>query len=162
VLDLDYDRYAAAEACLGWVNVAGAATLPPGRAGEWVRLVGEGIGRAARAAATDVAHVKCLVATDHGLARGHLVSSEESPTVIVEGEPSGGARALLNARVAAPPEVLSRWVYDAIASANAATGVRFSPTGDRALSPARPTPTYRLAPVKSGNRFETPSTSAGP
>ncbi len=153
VLDLDYDRYAAAEASLGWVNLVGTSTLPDGIAGEWVRLVCDSVEREARLAAAGVAHLKCLVTTESGTARGHLVSIEQLPAVVVEGNPGGEARILVNARAAASPEILRQWVSQAIAVASSATGTTFVETGGRALSPARPTPTYRLMPVALGDRL---------
>ena len=156
VLDVDYDRYADAEARLGWLNLTGTIEAAPGSIGPWVKRVCAEIGGAAGAAGAEVAHVKCLVEAERGMARANLVAAAGTPAVVVEGEPAGRGRVLLNARVAAPPDELRAWAAAALDRASAACGARFAETGGRALSPARPTPTHRLRPVHGADWSATP------
>jgi Ni2+-binding GTPase involved in maturation of urease and hydrogenase len=61
VLDLDYDRYADAEASLGWLNLEASLTLGEAPVARWVTAVLEGIRRRADDAGAALAHVKLWV-----------------------------------------------------------------------------------------------------
>ena len=148
VLDLDYDRYADAEAALGWLNRAGTLRLAhPDLASRWIRLLLEEVMTSATRANAGVAHVKAWIDTPAGSVRGHIVGNGGPPDIIVTGAPAREARVLVNARVSASPEALEQWVGQAIRRAGDALDVPFQETGGRAFSPPRPIPLHRLLPA---------------
>jgi len=163
VLELDYDRYAAAEAALGWLNMEGRLTAGGAPVAEWVRAVLDGVRRTAIANASEIAHVKLWVEPPEagsaawgdnpdaaGLAGGNVVGNDREPVVWTRGEPGPQARVLrvlVNARVATWPDALRGWIEAAIAEANEAHGAAFHVTHLSAFSPARPVPLFRLQPV---------------
>jgi hypothetical protein len=159
VLDLDYDRYAAAEAALGWLNLAGTLTTNGAPATTWLTGVLEGVQRRAGAAGAAIAHVKLWLGPPgelpaggpgawaaRGTAGGNAVDNTRPPLVWSRGEPGPQARALVNARVAADPDVLRRWIEQALEEASARTGATFAIAGVSAFRPARPVPLFRLHP----------------
>jgi Ni2+-binding GTPase involved in maturation of urease and hydrogenase len=161
VLDLDYDRYAAAEAALGWLNMEGRLTTGGVSVPEWVRAVLDGVRRTAAENDAQIAHVKLWVAPldagsdtwrdpdAMGAAGGNVVGSSREPVVWSRGERALGPEAsvLVNARVATWPDALRGWIESAIAEADRAHGSSFRATRLSAFSPARPVPTFRLQPV---------------
>jgi len=167
VLDLDYDRYAEAEAALGWLNLSGTVTLAPEeRAAAWVGAVLSHIEGCAAAVGVEIAHVKVLLATGDGACRGHLAGGREAgdarplparrrnggavagePFIVVSGRLEHEASLTLNARVAVEPETLRRWVEEALAAADAVVGAQTGVSEIACFAPARPVPTYRLQPV---------------
>jgi G3E family GTPase len=146
VLDLDYDRYAEAEACLGWLNLegdlAGVADLR-----RWLDRFIRAAGELARADEIEIAHVKVWLETPTGSARAHLLAADQPPVTIVHGTPAGLARVIVNARVAASPERLRSLIDAAVAQASADDDARLVTTQVDAFSPARPAPTMRLTPL---------------
>ncbi|CAA9222316.1 MAG: Metal chaperone, involved in Zn homeostasis [uncultured Chloroflexi bacterium] len=160
VLELDYDRYAAAEAALGWLNMEGTLTTDGTPVAEWVRAVLDGVRRMAVANAAEIAHVKLWVEPPEagsaawgddpdaaGTAGGNVVGNAREPVVWARGEPGPEARVLVNARVATAPDALRGWIEAAIDEATTAHGATFSVTRLSAFSPARPVPLFRLHPV---------------
>jgi G3E family GTPase len=148
VLDLDYDRYAAAEACLGWLNLEGSLTLTAGdRAAEWARAVLERTADRARAAGAEVAHVKLRLDAPTGTCAANLVGADRAPSVAQSGTAYDQARLVLNARVAAEPETLRSWIEEAMGHADASTGGTTRVARAQCLAPARPVPTHRLQPL---------------
>lgn len=138
-LALDYDRYAAAEALLGWCNarVHLAASDPFDPAGAMERFL-----HALRD--VPVAHVKITGLEPAGGAaalvrRGGMpvVERHDGPAMVRE------ARWLVNARVALPPEELTALLRGALARAAAPAGVTWEEL--ESFRPARPTPRHRYA-----------------
>ena len=85
VLDLDYDRYAAAEAALGWLNLEGTVQpRSPGSAAwsePWVRTLLEQIVARVTAAGAEVAHCKLRLEAAGGAVAASLVSAAGRPQV---------------------------------------------------------------------------------
>jgi non-lysosomal glucosylceramidase len=148
VLDLDYDRYADAEAALGWLNLEGTLPLPTGNgtSAAWSRTFLETVASRARAADAEVAHVKLRLDTAGGTCAANLVGSALAPYVAANGEVRGTAHLVLNARVAVAPNVLQGWVEDALEQAGRTTGAYAETRRVQCFAPARPVPAYRLAP----------------
>lgn len=148
VLDLDYDRYADAEARLGWLNLRGSLLLgDTGSATDWLRILLEEVAERVRSSGAEIAHVKAWVDALGGSARGHLVAADRPPTIIVNGSPSHEGHVLINARVAAVPESLQAWIEVAVQRASDRVGTPFQVSSGSAFSPARPVPTHRLLPL---------------
>ncbi|WP_419995390.1 GTP-binding protein [Streptomyces boninensis] len=152
---VDYDRYAAAEAELAWLNhavevrAAGAAGFESAR---WAEvLLGELAGRG-----WVVGHIKVLLTEDRGEAsRGGMSGSgitkasavgDGSPvSVDTDAGPMHRARARINARVAAPPAHLDAAIRDALAAADMATAATSSADHPPAsFAPSYPQPVHRL------------------
>lgn len=158
VLDLDYDRYAAAEASMGWLNLEGTLSLREGPVVDWLHAVLDGVRREAAAHGSEIAHVKLWVEPSvagsdgwHdpeklGTAGGNLVGNDCEPVVWARGEPGAEVRVLVNARVATWPDVLRGWLERALQSASQAHTASFTVTHLSAFSPARPVPLFRLQP----------------
>ena len=148
IVEVDYDRYAAGEAELGWMNLS--AKLQAKQPVDWrtfaVELferIREGLGsRGAR-----IAHVKLFLTSPGAYLAGNLVSNESPAAVRGEMDSSHSAAALLvNARVQTQPEVLQRVVQEALHGA-AGDRIAFSITNLRCFFPPRPQPTYRYPNV---------------
>ncbi|MBB4907562.1 GTP-binding protein [Actinophytocola algeriensis] len=95
---LDYDRYAAAEAALAWLNheVTVSGPFSPGR---WTRVALASLSRAA--AGTLVGHAKVTVETGEGLAKGSVTTAGAAPALDLPGPLSAsGGRAVFNLRIA--------------------------------------------------------------
>lgn len=137
-LELDYDRYAAAEARLGWYNarvvVTGAAHDP----GAFLARFFEGLGDA------PVAHVKLTSSAPAG-AHATLARPASTPRIDLGPLARSLARSewLLNARVALAPEALEALVRRALEDAARPASIAVSEL--ECFQPARPVPTHRLA-----------------
>jgi len=136
---IDYDRYAAAEALLGWANarvkISGSAPFQPGPIAQ--RFL-EAMAR------YPVAHVK-LTSLEPGGGRAAVVRQGDAPSVDFDDSAPSVREAswLVNARVAMDPEALVAALEAALASAAAPALVEWSEL--EAFRPARPTPTHRYA-----------------
>lgn len=140
---LDYDRYAAAEAALAWLNheVTVAGPLNPNR---WARVALASLSHAA--ADTLVGHVKVSVETEEGIAKGSVTSGAAVPTLDVQGPATAAnARAVFNLRVAWPPATLDAACTEAVRAADAACGTTSTTaTAPAAFQPSYPRPVHRL------------------
>jgi G3E family GTPase len=140
---LDYDRYAAAEAALAWLNheVTVTGPLAPGR---WARVALASLSRAA--AGTLVGHAKVSVDTPEGLAKGSVTAAGAAPALDVPGPPSAcGGRAVFNLRIAWPPATLDAACTEAIRAADEACGTTSTAIDPpSAFQPSYPKPVHRL------------------
>lgn len=148
-LIIDYDRYAAAEAQLAWLNQqfaleAGSAGFIPAiwasaALSKLVELVG--------ADPADIGHAKLTVDTDAGMTKMSVVGTGTDPSIdAAVSTPAGGGTAIVNARVACEPAVLDQAVLDAVAHADSVAGTRSVPAGGAvSFKPGYPRPVHRLA-----------------
>ncbi|HVT40300.1 MAG TPA: GTP-binding protein [Gemmatimonadaceae bacterium] len=137
-LAIDYDRYAAAEALLGWCNARVRLNAPVGLdSAETMRAF---LGALADA---PIAHVK-LTDVEGGIC-GTLVRRGGEPTVEAARAParSREIRWVLNARVALAPAELGPLLRNAMARAALSADVVWEEF--ECFSPGRPTPTHRYA-----------------
>lgn len=136
-LAIDYDRYAAAEAALGWCNAR-------------VRVTSRALFRPRdflEAFLVDlrdapIAHVK-LTTLDPAGTTATLVRRNSSPTIDGADESITELTVLLNARVALPPADLECLVRDA--AQRAAPGARVEWQDFACFRPGRPMPRHRYA-----------------
>lgn len=136
---IDYDRYAAAEALLGWCNAR-------------VRLVGRDAfcpaevarGFLERMADAPIAHLK-LTGLEPAGGRAAIVRPGDSPKVDFDAVPSAvhEARWLVNARVASSPSDLAARLREAMTKAAAPAAVEWEEL--EAFQPSRPVPQHRYA-----------------
>jgi Ni2+-binding GTPase involved in maturation of urease and hydrogenase len=145
---VDYDRYAAGEAALGWMNAS--ARLAAREDTDWRALAGallEAIGGRLRAQSAQIAHLKIYLTGGAGSLAGSLTGNDEPPTL--RGRIAPGRREvklLINARVHVPPDALRNAVEQAL---QAVAGDRIEATlmSVRSFFPGRPQPTYRFGVV---------------
>lgn len=147
-VDIDYDRYAAAEAGLAWFNQsysisAGDLAFSPE---EWARTALTHLAREAGDRRWTVGHVKVSVQTPGGLTKASITGASAAPVMdeTVAGSALTGV-ATVNARIACEPETMESAVSAAIAAADTGTGVTTRPTEVRAaFKPGYPRPVHRI------------------
>jgi Ni2+-binding GTPase involved in maturation of urease and hydrogenase len=146
VVAVDYDRYAAGEALLGWLNAEYAVgAWPDGDGAGFARRLLECMRDRCRAAGAAIGHIKLLLQAHETIA-----ANLTDPDGVIEVRTlasTGESRLVINARVAVAPAILERWVDEALADAGAASWPR---RRQRSLSPGRPQPTHRYPQVVAG------------
>jgi len=144
--ELDYDRYAAAEAELGWLN-HGVTVLGRFAPAYWARIALTTLSARCADAGVLVGHAKVSLAAGTALTKASLTAAGEPPTVDLAGpEEVTEARAVLNLRVALPPAELNKAASAAVAAADSACGTTSTATTQpAAFQPSYPRPTHRIA-----------------
>ncbi|GLY90638.1 GTP-binding protein [Actinoallomurus iriomotensis] len=146
--ELDYDRYAAAEAALAWLNHAVTLTAP--RSGfhpaRWATTALATLSSACASAGALVGHAKLSLDTPGGLVKASLTEAGREPRLDVTGPAlASGGRAAFNLRIAWTPEDLDRAAADAVRAADLACGTQTAhEPGTPAFRPAYPRPTHRI------------------
>ena len=143
LVDLDYGRYAAAEAALAWLNwhadVELEAAMPP------VLVVGalaDRLENRLASAGLPIVHVKVLDQSGSGYVRVNLCGDGRGPAVegTLDASPARRHQLLINARVMGEPEVLSRVAGECVrALAGQVRSLR-----REAFRPAAPRPERRV------------------
>lgn len=139
--DVDYDRYATAEAELAWLNheitLTGAFTPA-----HWATAALESLSRTC--ANMLVGHAKISLTSTTGLTKASMTA--DGPTFDLSGPPSATtARAVFNLRVKCPPATLNSACATAINAANQACGTTSTAQSPpAAFQPSYPRPTHRL------------------
>lgn len=146
--DLDYDRYAAAEAKLAWLNQTLDATvngLTTFRASEWSMIALDTLAAACARADYLVGHAKVTVETSRGMAKASITAAGQvaSLDLAVHGAVESGL-ITFNARIACDPGELEVLVRIAVDVADNAAGARSTVTRGRAFRPSYPQPVHRL------------------
>ncbi len=146
ILELDYDRYAAGEAELGWVNCS-AKTTASGcfSLDDLVLEITRHIGAAMVDGNHEIAHVKTIgqTSTDHAVA--NIISNTTAAEISIPAHHhTTNAEIVVNARVAADPEIIEEQVRVAISSACAAVGGQVCFGRVQSFRPGRPVPTHRI------------------
>jgi hypothetical protein len=147
-IEVDYDRYGAAEAQLAWANqvlelrASGGRTFAPA---EWAERLLSLLAHASLGRGYSIGHVKVVVETPDGLtkaslARGHVVPAfDERQTVA-----SATGTATLNARVECEPSELRGLIAEALATSSRTAGAELAPQRGDAFRPGWPEPVHRL------------------
>jgi G3E family GTPase len=150
-LDIDYDRYAAAEAQLAWMNqeLELAATGADFDATVWARTVLQELSDWAATHDAVIGHAKLTVElADGDFAKLSLTEAGAEPTLDRSATAAATAgRAVVNARVACEPDALDRAVTEAVAAADRVEAVTSSATAPVSFKPSYPRPVHRLAPA---------------
>lgn len=113
ILEIDYERYARAEASLAWLNCA--ATLRPEPALPPAQVVGplmDRLDEALAAEGMEIAHLKVMDETPSGWLKAALVRRGGEPSLEggLDASPAARHRLLVNVRAAGAPETLRRAV----------------------------------------------------
>jgi Ni2+-binding GTPase involved in maturation of urease and hydrogenase len=147
-LDVDYDRYAAAEAQLAWLNQelmleAAVGSFAPA---QWARTVLEYLSEWADGTGAVIGHAKASAGAAGDYAKLSLIEAGARPVLDQDG---GGmtsrARALINARIACEPEELDQAAVLAVAAADTACAVTSSSAPPASFKPGYPRPVHRLS-----------------
>lgn len=148
VIDIDYDRYAAAEAELAWYNRAYTLVAPGGlSAQQWAMALLDHISLVAAGNAWTIGHAKIAVNTPDGLTKLSLTAAGAAPTVDTAATaPITAATASLNARIACEPDQMDALAEAAVAAADAATGATSLcvPQPQVSFKPGYPRPVHRI------------------
>jgi G3E family GTPase len=165
IMEVDYERYAAGEAMLGWVNLEAKCHVSerPDEEfpwGEWLEETGVKIANALEIAGCEVGHFKMSVETGARRWRLHQVMSGEKPALHEDeltGERGGwkktelgntrsvvDGRLLVNLRAEGVAEQLEA-IVDAAFNSQDQVGVEFLHRA--AFQPGKPQPTHRVAAV---------------
>lgn len=147
-LVIDYEKYAEAEAVLGWLNAKGivradAAFSPV----DWVNSLFHTLDKTLVHQQAPIAHVKLLVTTPANTLKASLTQSGAKPTWDL-GEDSEATNQLeftLNARVNTEPRTLELVVLQTIEGSKPQPSSRYYFTHFECFSPLPPQPTHRLA-----------------
>lgn len=148
ILDIDYNLYAKAEAALGWLNATVEVTAshdfsPRELAGSLIKTMQRGIVQDGM----EIAHLKILVATDTETDHVALTNNCGAPQWSV-GELFPDVRELslmINARVHATPEQLTRVTQHSLSASETDFGVKTKVVHLESFTPLPPKPRYRFA-----------------
>jgi len=145
VADIDYDKYAKAEAELGWYNGTFRMQLPERTDTYDIALKIMGY-VSSQYGDDDIAHVKLLLASEKNAIKMNLVRRSVNVDGVRESRYGEGETTLtLNARVVSEPQRLAQIMRDAVKVALDAPRVEVTSVEDTAFSPGRPNPTHRMA-----------------
>jgi G3E family GTPase len=146
-LDVDYDRYAAAEAQLAWLNQQFHITAIAGGFSPltWGTAVLAHLASFADRHQATVGHVKLTVDTDAGMTKLSITGTSTQPSVdVAMDSPAESAVAIVNARVACEPTTLDAAVLAAVADADATAATRSVAAAVTSFKPGYPQPVHRL------------------
>jgi hypothetical protein len=149
ILDLDYDRYARAEASLAWLNCAATARLAtPLSPAMVVGPLLEALDAALAAEGLAIAHLKVMDESPSGWLQASVVRNGAEPVVrgMLDASPAAAHHLLLNVRAAGEPAALRRIVETQLARVPGRVRVR----AIQCFSPSPPKPERRLSYVVKG------------
>lgn len=139
ILDIDYNRYAQAEASLAWLNAeADFITDPPVSPAMFIGPLIDTLDEALTTAEVPIVHLKALNYTSSGVLKAAICANGEEASVegALDASPTRFHHLILNLRAVAAPERVRPVVESAL---SACTGLRL-----RCFSPAAPKPEYRV------------------
>lgn len=147
-LQIDYERYAAAEARLGWLNARGLLTSTTLFSPEnWINHLLPMLDLTLAGQGAAVAHIKLQATAAAGSWKASLTQSGERPSwdAVAPAGRVPQVEFLLNARVHTTPDRLEQTVRRTFAEVTPVPDFLYTFTELACFSPAPPTPTYRLA-----------------
>ena len=141
---IDYDRYATAEAVLGWLNAAVKMRAnKPFDAGEFAGTLALSLRETFKRKDGEIGHLKFAITSAGKVMWANLTGLAAEPEI--SGEPLGKlsqGTLILNARVRLEPEELETIVRDSINKVCEETGVQSEIDDLQCFSPAYPEPPY--------------------
>jgi hypothetical protein len=146
ILDIDYERYARAEAALAWLNCSATVKLDPALSP--ALLIGPFLEEMQRALIVEglrIVHLKLADDSPSGYLKASVVSNGEEPAVhgMLDASPAEVHQLLLNVRAEGDPATLRRIVEEQLAKLPGKIEVR----NMQCFSPAPPKPEHRMASV---------------
>ncbi|MBW1870019.1 MAG: hypothetical protein JRI73_12225, partial [Deltaproteobacteria bacterium] len=141
---IDYDRYAAAEAVLGWLNAAIMLNARDSFEGtEFSRKLALRLQKAFKEKNAGIGHLKFLITSGGKTMWTNVTNFTAEP--LMSGEPLGSlskGTLVLNARVRLDPEDLERMVKQILGRLFEETDIRSEEVDFQCFSPAYPEPPY--------------------
>jgi hypothetical protein len=142
VIAVDYERYAQAEAALGWLNAR--ATVRPPVALSPAMILGplvDGIAGALSAAGIGIVHLKAIAQSESGYVKAALTGNGREPAAegMLDASPAAEHQVMVNLRALADPERLREIVEQAFA------GILAHAVTLQAFRPAAPVPYQRIS-----------------
>jgi G3E family GTPase len=150
ILEIDYDTYAEGEAEMGWLNssIKVTASTPLQLDGLLLDVVTR-LRTALSDQGAEVAHLKAIGLSDVSFGVANVVSCQTDPELSL---PSAGKVSefdlIVNARVAAAPELIEAAVRKHVGDACASVGAKAEVRTLQSFRPGRPQPTHRYATAK--------------
>ena len=141
---IDYDRYATAEAVLGWLNAAVKITAgEPLDAAEFARTLAVNLREAFKGRDAEIGHLKFAITGGGKVMWANVTHLAAEPAVSGEhlGKLSKGTL-ILNARVRIEPDLLEAIVRDSLSNLFEETGVQYEIVDLQCFSPAYPEPPH--------------------
>ena len=142
--ELDYDRYARAEASLGWLNGAfKMIAAEPFDAGQTAQRLALDLREAFRNKKGEIGHLKFVITSGGKTMWTNLTRLEGEP--VTNGADLGKlsqATLILNARVKLEPEELESLVRETLKKISEEAGIQFEEVDLQCFSPAYPQPPY--------------------
>jgi G3E family GTPase len=146
-VDVDYDRYAAAEAALAWLNQTVTVTAADGAfdADAWAHAVLTQLSTWCAEQAAVMGHAKIVVTAAEGIAKLSVTQHGEPPRADRSiGSATATATAAVNARIACAPQDLDAAITRAMRHADESTGAVSTAGPSTAFAPAYPQPVHRM------------------
>lgn len=143
---IDYDRYATAEAVLGWLNAAFTFKASvPFNAGQFANALAVELRDAFRKRDSEIGHLKFVITSAGKTLWTNITHLSAGPVVGGDqlGEVSKGSL-ILNVRVRLDPEDLERIVRESVARLFKDQGMEFETVDLQCFSPAYPEPPYLM------------------
>ncbi len=146
-LDIDYERYAAGEEALGWLNVDGVVTA--GRAfspSNWIRYLLQMLDASLTTQGAEIAHVKVMARTADVVFKAGMTQSCDPIRwdLLPADQQTTRLTFLLNARVQAPPAELESVVRSTLAELSPFPDFEIDFARFDCFQPSAPRPTYRM------------------
>lgn len=143
-VEIDYDRYAEAEAELGWYNGTYEFVSPGLDAYSLSASILRAIG--SKYPVSSVAHAKVALSNDDVQSKVSLIGDELTVGgMIRNGKLFGRVQLNINARIASDPESLRRHIRESVDSVMRSAGIDdCKMVLDDCFSPGKPNPTYRI------------------
>ncbi|MEZ4711166.1 MAG: GTP-binding protein [Caldilineaceae bacterium] len=144
---IDYDRYAQAEAALGWLNARGLVRADePFCTATWLDALLSGLAQACADEKAPIAHIKALATTPQVSLKASIAQAQPSVTWDVHAADTFATHLdfTLNVRVNAAPMLLERLVHLTMEQVKPNRGARYYFTHFECFSPLPPVPTHRL------------------
>lgn len=149
ILEIDYERYARAEASLAWLNcratISLASPLSPALVlGPWL----DSLDAALTAKGLRIAHLKAIVDSPSGYVKASILRNGEEPVVegVMDASPELKHELLLNVRATGEPATLHQVVETELAKLPGNLELQTL----QCFSPAAPRPEHRLRSVVTG------------
>jgi len=142
ILEIDYERYARAEASLAWLNCRAIVTLPiPLSPAHLVGPFLDHLDEALTAAGLSIAHLKLIDQSPSGYLKAALTANREEPSVegMLDASPAARHELLLNIRAAGDPATLREIVVERLARLPGAVETQ----SIECFRPAPPVPQHR-------------------
>jgi Ni2+-binding GTPase involved in maturation of urease and hydrogenase len=147
-VDIDYDRYAAAEAELAWFNRSYRLAAPDGfSADQWALALLKYLSSAAAERGWTIGHAKVAVGGSGELTKLSLTAAGSEPTADLSvRDPVTAATANFNARIACDPAEMDGLAEAAVEAADAAAGCtsHSDPRDQISFKPGYPRPVHRI------------------